>query len=303
MTVSLLLGAGFSKWAADLPVAQELFDFAIKPFGPVEARKLQRVASLKQDWDGKHRGAYTEQFVADALSFHEEHREIVLWYITRRLSEPFVWIEWHAGRYRRHVLQIDENRKFQIEGVRKAQRFIAAYQAPSLVGIVTTNYDLITEYALGTRGFNYGKIGERLIGRGPYPVSTWRNPVVLRGTAPLAKLHGSLSWDDSAHYTEGRRGLTGRALIVAPGPEKRPPEQLWDVWDLANKIFLRTEHLVVFGFSFNPYDQAVLNLLSSSGQKIESVTLIDVVPRVDEARQIWSNAIVTATKPAALVHK
>jgi hypothetical protein len=36
------------------------------------------------------------------------------------------------------------------------------------VGIVTTNYDLIPEYALGTREFNYGEAGEQ-IGYTPYP--------------------------------------------------------------------------------------------------------------------------------------
>ena len=38
--LALFLGAGFSKWAANLPVASELFDFAIHPFGVREERKL-----------------------------------------------------------------------------------------------------------------------------------------------------------------------------------------------------------------------------------------------------------------------
>ena len=58
----------------------------------------------------------------------------------------------------------------------------------SVGGIVTLNYDLLVEYALGSRGFNYGAIGEVLRGRGPYPVSLWRNPVALSGRIPLAKL-------------------------------------------------------------------------------------------------------------------
>ncbi len=41
--LALLLGAGFSKWAACLPLASQLFDFSIDPFGIREERKLQRV--------------------------------------------------------------------------------------------------------------------------------------------------------------------------------------------------------------------------------------------------------------------
>ena len=47
MSLSLLLGAGFSKWAADLPVASQLFDFQIDAFGPRESNKLQSIKCLK----------------------------------------------------------------------------------------------------------------------------------------------------------------------------------------------------------------------------------------------------------------
>jgi len=35
-----LLGAGFSKWSANLPIARELFDLDIDPFGIREERLL-----------------------------------------------------------------------------------------------------------------------------------------------------------------------------------------------------------------------------------------------------------------------
>ncbi len=190
----LFLGAGFSKWAADLPVARQLFDFDIQPWGPRENRKLEIVESLKHDWDMTHLDGLSEQFIADALSFQEKNRQAVLWYIARRLSEPFIWKEFHAQRWRRHVLMIDENRKFKIAGIGRAQSFLQRFFTPFLAGIITTNYDLIVEYALGTRGFNYGVPNQSLSGRGPYPVSQWRNPVVLKGKVPLAKIHGSISW-------------------------------------------------------------------------------------------------------------
>src|SRR6266498_5147183 len=136
---------------------------------------------------------------------------------------------------------IDENRKYDIEGMRKAQVFISNLKAVKrLSGIITTNYDLVLEYALGTRGYNYGIRGQRLIGRGAYPVSQWIKPVILSGDISIAKIHGSLSWDENGYYTDGRRGLTGNALIVAPTPEKEPSELLQFHWKLAEQILNNT---------------------------------------------------------------
>jgi len=236
----LFLGAGFSKWAAGLPVARELFDYNIDIWGPRDARKLNSVKSLKEDWDKTHTNGQTEQFIADALNFPQKDKEAILWYLGRRLSELFIWKEFCAGRWRRHVLMIDENRKLEIQGVTKARNFLQRFFTPILSGIITTNYDLLVEYILGTKGFNYGISSQKLIGRGPYPVSQWKKSVTLKGKVKLAKIHGSISWDENAYYTDGRRAITGKALIVAPTPEKRPPESLKFTWDLAERILKET---------------------------------------------------------------
>ncbi|MBM3473336.1 MAG: hypothetical protein FJX75_08725 [Armatimonadetes bacterium] len=294
MQHGVFLGAGFSCWAARLPVARELFDFAIEPFGPREAGKLARVVALKQRWDDAHPRGESEQFIAETLQMADRHCRDVLWYIARRLSEPFIWVEFHAQRWRRHVFMIDESR-----APRPGAGLIGRLANASCCGIVTTNYDMIVEYALTTRGFNYGTPGEHLVGRGPYPVSQWRNPVVLRGRTPLAKVHGSISWDRTAHYTDGRRALTGEALIVAPTPEKQPPRELSAVWALAEQILRRAERLVVFGFAFNPYDLAVLNLLRDAGENVRDVLLVDPCPPLERAARLWPWAEVRATPPPA----
>jgi len=72
---------------------------------------------------------------------------------------------------------IDENRVLERPGIKRAQNFLTWLSRFGLQGVITTNYDLIIEYALGTKGFNYGDVGEILQGRGPYPVSQWHNPV------------------------------------------------------------------------------------------------------------------------------
>ncbi len=294
---ALFLGAGFSRWGAQLPVARELFDFAIEPWGQREERKLVLVKTLKENWDANHPGGQAEQFIANAMGFPLKSKEAVFWYITRRLSEGFIWKEFHSQRWRWHVLMIDEYRSHQIDGVARATRFLQSFCGLSLAGIITTNYDLLLEYALGTKEFNYGIPNQILTGRGPYPVSQWRNPIKLTGPIPLAKIHGSISWDEDGCYTDGRRGLTGRALIVALTPEKTNPAALEFVWKVAAKILNRATHLVVFGFAFNPYDEAVLSLLRSASANIKSVLLIDVQPPLERAQSLWPDARIVPSLP------
>jgi len=270
------LGAGFSKWAAALPVAAELFDLQIEPFGKRESAALKLVTRLKRDWDMAHPNGLAEQFIAEVLNSGTKAKEAVLWYVVRRLSAPFIWKEYHAHRQRRHVLAIDEHRSLDVPGVVEAREFLWKLCSPRPAGIITTNYDMLVEYALGTKGFNYGSPGEVLIGRGPYPLSHWRNPVRLTGELPLAKIHGSISWDKNGRYTDGRRGLAGRALVAPPVPEKQPTDQLRPVWTLAEHILERSTALVCFGFAFNPYDSAVLSLLRDAGRRMRSILLIDI---------------------------
>jgi hypothetical protein len=295
--VTLILGAGFSKWAAKLPVAKELFDFAIEPFGVREERKLWSMRKLKASWDLAHPSDPAEAFIDFAMHQSRETSQLVIWYVVRRLSDPYIWKEWHAGKWRRHVLMLDEHRKDARPGVQEARGFLASLLGALLQGVITTNYDLLVEYALGTKGFNYGVPGESLVGRGAYPVSTWLHPIVLTGRVPLAKAHGSISWDASGHYTDGRRGLTGNALILAPVPGKTRPPELAGQWELAASLLGRAKRIVVFGFAFNPYDAELLNHLQTHSGAAESVLLIDVKPNVDAARQIWPSASVATLPP------
>jgi len=294
---ALFLGAGFSKWAADLPVASQLFDFKVEPYGPREKIKLNRVKAIKKGWDEKNPQGQTEQFISYALNTSKRDKEAVLWYVVRRLSDPFIWQEYHAGKWRRHVLMIDENRKYKRPGVVDTQRFLTKFLGPSLAGIITTNYDILLEYALGTKRFHYGIPNEILIGRGSYPVSQWRNPVTLKGTIPLAKIHGSISWDEYGHYTDGRRALTGKALIVPPVPDKQPHQSLIFQWKMAKKILSKSTRIVFFGFSFNPLDKPVLELLKSTGNSVKSVMIIDTQPNFNALHKLYRNAKVASGKP------
>jgi len=296
--LTVFLGAGFSKWAADLPLASELFAFDIEPWGARESKRLDCVKKLKAFWDSSHPDGLAEQFVADMLQSNKHASSLIQWYIVRRLSEPFIWPEFYAHEWHRHSLMIDENRKLALPGIVKAQEFLGRYWWPYLAGIITTNYDMIVEYALGTKKFNYGIPNEELCGRGPYPVS---RPIVLRGRIPLAKLHGSVSWDESQKYTEGRRGITGNALILPPTHDKELPRSLMHARGVGENILQKSTRMVVFGFAFNQYDQDILTLLKSSGRNLKAILLVNqpsnAGSQIDAARSLWPSASITFTTP------
>lgn len=295
--ICVMLGAGFSKWAADLPLAKELFDFKVTPWGIQESKKLDLVKRIKSQWDSSHPGGLAEQFIADVLQGPVRQSTAVLWYVVRRLSEPYIWEEWHAGRRRRHVLMIDEHRASERPGVRETRILLDSLPSSTMSGIITTNYDMLVEYALGSRGFNYGIAGEVLSGRGPYPVSQYLRPTTLTGLTSYITLHGSISWDEQGRYTDGRRGLSGQALIVPPAPGKPAPSSLADVWVTAGEILGRSRRILVFGFAFNPYDASVLDLLRQEGRGIRSVLLVDPFPPVKSAQSLWPAAKVMSCSP------
>jgi hypothetical protein len=298
MNTAFLLGAGFSKWAADVPVAAHLFDFRISATLR-DRSKLELVQKLKEVWDNAHPGAYAEQFIAYVFERGLQREWAALeWYIARRLNEPFLWRQQYGGIVRRRTLSIDETYKRHLPGLSRVRDFLTNQGLEQASGIVTTNYDLLVEYTLGSRGFQYGDKGEQLYGPGAHPRR--REPVILTGCLPLAKLHGSISWDSGTRYTDGRRALTGNALIVPPVPEKMPPSTLGKAWELAKDILNQSNRVVVFGFAFNPYDRAVLDLLARAGKSARRVELFDIEPPVERAQEVWPAAEVAPHPPPAI---
>lgn len=295
MRTAMLLGAGFSKWAADVPVASELFDFAIV-VSTRDERKLGIVKSAKTGWDYRHPGTHSEKFISHVLQNRGElQRSALLWYVTRRLSEPFMWYASYGGARRRRTLGIDEPYKRHLPGIERARQFIGRQMDSPLVGIITTNYDLLVEYALGSRGFRYERVNEVLHGAGAHPRR--RSPIVLSGSLPYAKLHGSISWDGNRRYADGRRAITGNALIVAPTPEKEPHPALAAVWQLSASILQSAERIIVFGFAFNPYDTAVLSHLSGEARDVRLVEIVDPMPQTARAQRVWPSAEIVSWEP------
>ena len=119
----------------------------------------------------------------------------------------------------------------------------------------------------------------------------------LTGHLPLAKLHGSISRDLEGFYTEGRRGLSGAALIVPPSPQKQVQPALLFTWRLGRQILQSSRKLLVFGFAFNQYDQQLLHLLKLTGKEVRQILLVDPAPKPDLARLLWPEAEILCSEP------
>jgi hypothetical protein len=267
MKIALLAGAGFSKWSCGLPLVSELFDFNIRIDNATEERRIIRLQKIYENWKGTHPKEYAEAFIQFAqgptLRFN-----LVNWYITRRLTEPFI-----VTATRRYTWNINSYHAKRHEGIGKARSLIDALQSAGALNVITPNYDLVFEYSLTTRGFNYGILGEQ-IGFTPYP---YPKPMRVTGPVSIAKIHGSISWNETNKFPDLRCGLTGKCLIVPPVPDKKQAAALKSQWLLAKQIVNECDSFVVFGFSFNEYDVAIRHFFMSQLNPKAKMIFVDVV--------------------------
>src|SRR4051794_23512629 len=177
MNVALFLGAGFSKWSCDLPLVADLFDFAVHVDSVTEEKRVVRLQKIYAHWRTSNPTAHPEVFVRYAQGPGDGFN-LVNWYITRRLTEPFI-----VMASRRYTWYINSHYAQKHAGVAKAAEFLRNLSSKGRLSVLTTNYDMVPEYALGTRGFNYGIVGEQ-IGFTPYPHP---RPVYVKGEIGIAK--------------------------------------------------------------------------------------------------------------------
>ncbi|OIR05343.1 hypothetical protein GALL_123940 [mine drainage metagenome] len=206
-------------------------------------------------------------------------------YLSRRLSEPFL-----CNIYGQSIqtYMLNDKKINDLVGISKARKFITSFGINNIKGIITTNYDLIIEYALGTKRFNYGKKDAHIKGRGHNPLFPWQNtPVILNGRLVLSKLHGSISYDGVDYWSSGICGLNGKAIIIPPYPEKHNHNEFSKEWKCARQTLESIDKLVIFGFNFNDYDIAILELLKTNSKKIKKIIIYDIESKMEKASKIW----------------
>jgi hypothetical protein len=128
------LGAGFSRWAADLPLASELFDFQVRARGPLESRRFELVHDEFMQWSEAHPGGLAEEFIGWALSLTRRRRERIIWYLSRRLSDPFLCRIWGSTA----TFTIDDSRVRQLPGVMKGTEL-----SPTVFGLRRGRYRVL----------------------------------------------------------------------------------------------------------------------------------------------------------------
>lgn len=292
--ITLFLGAGFSKWAFDLPLVNQLFDLNISATSEQEVKKLALIEKDWGDWREKNPDVTPEKFVYWCMNKSSHRKSRIIWYVSRRLTEPFMTKI--RGSYTSAMF--DERSIRENERIKYLREFFTKLSENGLSGILTCNYDTITECALGMSGFNYGVIGEQLFGRGINPLFPWQNAhLQVTGSISLAKLHGSLSWDINTKYTSGKPGRNGKALIIPPAPEKKTPVELQYTWALGAKLLEQSNILIIFGFAFNPYDQALLEYLKQHGSNLQKVILVDPFPNIASAQALWPDVSIQVIDP------
>jgi hypothetical protein len=186
-----------------------------------------------------------------------------------------------------------------------------------LSGVVTTNYDTLTERVLRHRpmarspepGFYYGGLPapQRALGS-----SSWdyyhslegrSSACDLSGGIPVFKLHGSLNWEVKCNVVQIWRDMRlsyrdgGLAAIVAPTPEKAVDRWLLPVWAAAEDALRRAERWIVVGYSLPEYDLAVHELLTAaaSGGSVRCVEIYD--PYAQDLKARWEDALQVAVIP------
>jgi hypothetical protein len=161
-----------------------------------------------------------------------------------------------------------------------------------LAGVLTTNYDTIAERLLRHRpmaderepGFFYGGLPRPQYAHGHLPWdrfdSSFSGPtgeLLIEGTVPVCKLHGSLNWARTADrisvYRDYRSAFRqgGTAAIVAPTPEKSVPPWLLPVWSAAADLLTATNRWIVVGYSLPPYDLAACDLFERAAERAKPV--------------------------------
>ena len=172
--------------------------------------------------------------------------------------------------------------------------FLNAISKINLLGIVTTNYDIVVEKILGPLasgrlgGFNYGMPGEQLLGRHALSSQWSYGFITVTGKVPLLKLHGSLNWNLSAEGTvvkyvdcrpsRGRGYQKYQPLLFPPGGGPLA-EALKPTWEQAQKVLRDSDVWMFCGYSLPEYDADICDLLTQSASgRVAKVCVCDINP-------------------------
>ena len=281
--IALFLGAGWSKtWG--LPLASEIMDFSklvVESFpGKWQRKELAKVRSMWEDMAPDHQGN-----VDDFGRRLRGTKEFSLFtsFIALRLSAQ----HWHTGTARETKWATGDHIRMMRQIPSEYSNFLKIFKRFDLLGIVTTNYDIVVEKLIGPNasgrlgGFNYGVKGEELFGSHSVSSQWSYKPRPISGKTPLLKLNGSLNW---AINSDGKlvkhvdcRPSRGRRYDVAifPPATGEVIQHLEPVWIQAQSILHEAHTWIFCGYSLPEYDQNVRSLFIRALGNVRQIMVCD----------------------------
>jgi hypothetical protein len=339
MSASAILGAGYSH-VAGLPLTSNLFNAEVL----VSSKRAKKhFAEVWEAWSGWHKNnpeKNAEQFLeyvyrSSAIQCtldlkkwsdkdYKDNKNACSTYGSINFTGLWKWaVELVAA-----VLATPKGVDVGNYNLRYAGRITKPLKCPEhdefwnimtsnfeLIGVITTNYDLLIERGLRHRkmirtarpGVHYGGISQPQILKGLAQPFTTQKPdrlVELSGEIPLFKLHGSLNWSFKAErlvmYQDMRPSFRngGDAAIIPPIPEKSIPNWLQQVWHEAKQILSKSDIWVVCGYSLHDYDIAMRNMITKAAKDSVNLTKIVIIdPHSNELKKQWE---AISTKPEIL---
>lgn len=291
---AVFLGAGFSH-IAGLPLTGQLMNTQGFASSAKQLRHITQVIDTWRAWLFTHPGGSPDEFFQEVYAGQLLLPGVPWPYVVETLatilSQPVGTANW-AGYNVRYANRLTR----PLDCMEHIAFWSALLSSANLKGVITTNYDLLVERGLRHRptkrprrpGFFYGGLPfpQTLMGNAqPFSVQEQLRTVTLfPNGVPLCKLHGSLNWasqtDSLMLFQDCRpafKTLTN-VMIVPPLHEKSIPSWLQPVWSCANMVLTSVETLVVCGYSFPHYDEAILNLVAEAiniNKRLDSVHVID----------------------------
>ena len=283
--ISVFLGAGFSSLGG-VPLASQLFDE--QPLVDVISRQ-RLIGRVLDGWDNWHHrtGGTPEEYLVYLKENSARRWDDAVWYVALAVTLGMygVYVGGQNPTIMRHALnlasRIDAHENF----------WTTIFRRTTDVCVLTTNYDILAERGLRMEpkprlprpGFHYEDGPEQLKGRG-FPGVYRSRPSITKGTVPLLKLHGSVSWSFSGNridrYHDCRPAIRGDAAIIAPVTEKSIPSMFQPIWDHAASALTKSDIWIVVGYSFPEYDEAINKLFQSTASRGTRVHIMDPNPKV-----------------------
>src|SRR3990172_7097413 len=256
--VTVFFGAGFSV-AGGVPLASQLFDR--KPVVDRVTRQnlVERVHVGWASWQAKHKGQ-PEEYLAFLKQTGDRRWTEAVWYVGLLIALATARVELVGSQpvVTRHNLN-------RTTGIKIHEDFWSTiFHLTQEVTVITTNYDILPERGIRHEprprvprpGFNYEDGPEQLLGGG-YPSYTHIQKIEAKGTVPLLKLHGSVSWSlrdgKLLRYHDCRPALRGDPAIVAPVTTKELPPAFEPIWEKARLALSSSNVWIIVGYSLPEY--------------------------------------------------